>query len=160
MISKELMEMLDENLVYLATSTPEGKPNVVPIGLCQAINDKQLIIIDVLFNKTRKNLEDNPLVALSFTDRKRMASYQLKGRAEIHTDGPIFERMLEMQEQKEARMRPYKQQGEAMTQEMREKSERMKEWRKNLHPKAAVLITVEEIYSHMPKLDSRTNIQK
>lgn len=160
MISTELMEMLDENLVYLATSNPEGKPNVVPVGLCQAINDKQLIIIDVLFNKTRKNLEDNPLVALSFTDHKRMASYQLKGRAEIHTNGPIFERMLQVREQKEARMRSHMQQGAAMTQEMKEKSERMKEWRKNLRPKAAVLITVEEIYSHMPKLDSRTNIHR
>ncbi|MFZ2472902.1 MAG: pyridoxamine 5'-phosphate oxidase family protein [Methanothrix sp.] len=160
MISTKLMEMLDENLVYLATSNPEGKPNVVPVGLCRAINDKQLIIIDVLFNKTRKNLEDNPLVALSFTDHKRMASYQLKGRAEIHTAGPIFERMLQIREQKEARMRSHMQQGAAMTQEMKEKSERMKEWRKNLRPKAAVLITVEEIYSHMPKLDSRTNIQK
>jgi predicted pyridoxine 5'-phosphate oxidase superfamily flavin-nucleotide-binding protein len=151
MISKELMEMLDENLVYLATSNPEGKPNVVPVGLCRAINDKQLIIIDVLFNKTRKNLEDNPLVALSFTDHKRMASYQLKGRAEIHTDGPIFDMMLQIRAQKEARMRSHMQHGAAMTQEMKEKSERMKEWRKNLHPKAAVLITVEEIYSHMPK---------
>ena len=160
MISTELMEMLDKNLVYLATSNPEGKPNVVPVGLCRAINDKQLIIIDVLFNKTRKNLEDNPLVALSFTDYKRMASYQLKGRAEIHTEGPIFERMLQIREQKEGRMRAHMQQGAAMTQEMKEKSERMKEWGKNLRPKAAVLITVEEIYSHMPKLDSRTNIQK
>ncbi|OPY54604.1 MAG: Pyridoxamine 5'-phosphate oxidase [Methanosaeta sp. PtaU1.Bin112] len=160
MISKELMEMLDENLVYLATSTPEGKPNVVPVGLCQAINEKQLIIIDVLFNKTRKNLENNPLVALSFTDHKRMASYQLKGRAEIHADGPIFEQMLQMRAQKETRMRSRMQQGAAMTEEMKEKTERMKEWRKNLHPKAAVLITVEEIYSHMPKLDSRGTIQK
>ena len=160
MMSNEIIEMLDQNLVYLATSTPEGKPNVVPVGLCQAINEKQLIIIDVLFNKTRKNLEDNPLVALSFTDHKRMASYQLKGRAEIHTDGPIFQRMLEIREQKEARMRSRMQHGAAMTEEMKEKSERMKEWRKNLHPKAAVLITVEEIYSHMPMLDSRTNIQK
>jgi predicted pyridoxine 5'-phosphate oxidase superfamily flavin-nucleotide-binding protein len=160
MINKELMEMLDGNLVYLATSTPEGRPNVVPVGLCQAINEKQLIIIDVLFNKTRKNMEDNPLVALSFTDHKRMASYQLKGRAEIHTDGPIFEQMLQMREQKGARMKSGMQQGAAMTKEMNEKTERMKEWRKNLHPKAAVLITVEEIYSHMPKLDSRTSIQK
>jgi predicted pyridoxine 5'-phosphate oxidase superfamily flavin-nucleotide-binding protein len=49
------------------------------------------------------------------------------------------------------------QQGAAMTQEMKEKSERMKKWRKSLRPKAAVLITVEEIYSHMPKLDSKAS---
>lgn len=152
MMSNEIMQMLDENLVYLATSTPEGKPNVVPIGLCQAISDRQLIIIDVMFNKTRKNLEANPMVAISFTDHKRWESYQLKGRAEIHTEGPIFERMLQIREQKVERKRAQMEQAVAMSPELKEKAERMKEWRKNLKPKGAVLITVEEIYSHMPKL--------
>jgi predicted pyridoxine 5'-phosphate oxidase superfamily flavin-nucleotide-binding protein len=152
MMSKEIMQMLDENLVYLATSTPEGKPNVVPIGLCQAISDKQLIIIDVMFDKTRKNLEANPMVAISFTDHKRWQSYQLKGKAEVHTDGPVFERMLQIREQKGERKRAQMQQAVEMSQELKEKADRMKEWRKNLKPKAAVLITVEEIYSHMPKL--------
>jgi predicted pyridoxine 5'-phosphate oxidase superfamily flavin-nucleotide-binding protein len=152
MMSNEIMQMLDENLVYLATSTLEGKPNVVPIGLCQAISDKQLIIIDVMFDKTRKNLEANPMVAISFTDLKRWQSYQLKGRAEIHTEGPVFERMKQIREQKGERKRAQMEQAAARSPEIKEKAERMKEWRRNLKPKAAVLITVEEIYSHMPRL--------
>jgi predicted pyridoxine 5'-phosphate oxidase superfamily flavin-nucleotide-binding protein len=152
MMSSEIMQMLDENLVYLATSTLEGKPNVVPIGLCQAISDTQLIIIDVMFDKTRKNLEANPMVAISFTDHKRWQSYQLKGKAEIHTEGPVFERMQQIREQKGERKRAKMEQAMAMSPELKEKAERMKEWRRNLKPKAAVLITVEEIYSHMPKL--------
>ena len=31
-ISDELKQMLDETIVYLATSTEEGAPNVFPIG--------------------------------------------------------------------------------------------------------------------------------
>lgn len=153
MMSEELMQMLDENLVYLATSTRDGKPNVVPIGLCHAINGHQLIIVDVLFNKTRKNLEENPQVAISFTDTNRWESYQLKGRAEIHTSGPIFEQVLMIREQKEKQNRIRTEQILATHPHLMEKAERLKRWRMNLKPKAAVLINVEEIYSHMPKLD-------
>jgi predicted pyridoxine 5'-phosphate oxidase superfamily flavin-nucleotide-binding protein len=152
-MSEEIRQMLDENIVYLATSTIEGKPNVVPIGLCQAVNNDQLIIIDVMFDKTRKNLEANPMVAISFTDQNRWESYQLKGKAEIHTEGPIFEQMLQIRERKGERKRAQMEQAAAASPELKKKAERMKAWRKNLKPKAAVLITVEEIYSHMPKLE-------
>jgi hypothetical protein len=33
-ISDELKQMLDENIVYMATSTEDGKPNVVPPSVC------------------------------------------------------------------------------------------------------------------------------
>ncbi len=154
MMSKEIMEMLNENLVYLATSTPEGKPNVVPVGMCHPINDRQLIIIDVLFNKTRKNLEENPQVAIAFTDHKRWESYQLKGRAEIYTEGPFFELMKQIREQKAERMKYKTEEALAMSPALKEKAERLREWRKTLKPKGAVVITVEEIYSNMPKFDN------
>ena len=67
-MSNEIKQMLDENIAYLATLTNDGKPNVVPIGLAHAISDDELLIHDVMFKKTRKNLEDNPQVAISFTD--------------------------------------------------------------------------------------------
>jgi predicted pyridoxine 5'-phosphate oxidase superfamily flavin-nucleotide-binding protein len=112
-MSEEIKQMLDENIVYLATSTKGGRPNVVPIGLAHAMSDNEVLIVDVLFKKTRKNLEGNPQVAISFTDVKRLESYQLKGEAKIS------------------------------------------EMHKRLRPKAAVLITIEEIYSHIPKVVER-----
>ena len=47
-MSEEIKQMLDENIVYLATATKEGKPNVVPIGLVQAISDEEVLIVDCL----------------------------------------------------------------------------------------------------------------
>ncbi|HOK58889.1 MAG TPA: pyridoxamine 5'-phosphate oxidase family protein [Methanothrix sp.] len=104
-------------------------------------------------NKTRKNLEENPQVAISFTDTRRWKSYQLKGKAEIYTDGPIFEQMLKIREQKEIQDRARTEQLLTNYAELMKKAEQLKKWRMNLKPKAAVMITVEEIYSHMPKLD-------
>jgi len=57
-MSNEIKQMPDENIVYLATSTTKGKPNVVPIGLAHAISDEEVLIVDVLFNKTRRNIDE------------------------------------------------------------------------------------------------------
>lgn len=150
-MSDEIKQMLDENIVYLATSTNDGKPNVVPIGLAHAISDEQLLVVDVMFKKTRKNLENNPQVAISFTDVKRWESYQLKGNAKIYTEGHMFDEVQRVMKDKSERRKKHIETVEDP--QAMEKARRMGEWRKKLRPKAAVLVTVEEIYSHMPKLN-------
>lgn len=150
-MNEEIKQMLDENIVYLATSTKEGKPNVVPIGLVSAISDNEVLIGDVWFKKTRKNLEENAQVAISFTDVKRWDSYQLKGKAKIYKSGAIYEKSFDiMKKQAEKREGSVE---KIENPEIIERAKKIREMLKNPNPKAAVLITIEEIYSHMPKLD-------
>lgn len=150
-MSEEIKQMLDENIVYLATSTTEGKPNVVPIGLVHAISDEEVLIVDVRLKKTRRNLEENPEVAISFTDFKRWESYQLKGKAKIFKSGEIYEKAFDVIKKKaEKREEPV---GKIDDPEMSKRAKKIGEMLKNPNPKAAVLITIEEIYSHMPKSD-------
>ncbi|RJS85557.1 hypothetical protein CW713_01345 [Methanophagales archaeon] len=148
-ISKEIKQMLDENIVYLATSTTEGKPNVVPIGLAHATSDNEVLIVDVLFKKTRKNLEQNPKAAISFTDVKRLESYQLKGKAKISKSGEIFEKAFDIMRKKAEKRKESL--GEIANPGISERAKKISEMHKRLRPKAAVLITIEEIYSHIPK---------
>ena len=56
-ITEEIKQMQDENIVYLATSTKEGKPNVVPIGLVHVISDNEVLIVDMLFKKIKNRKE-------------------------------------------------------------------------------------------------------
>ena len=148
-MSDEIKQMLDENIVYLATSTPEGKPNVVPIGLTHAISDNEVLIVDVLFKKTRKNIEQNPQVAISFNDVKRLESYQLKGNAEIFKDGELYEKAFDiMREKAEKRTQTLEKIDDPKLSEI---ARRITELHKRLRPKAVVLITIEEIYSHIPR---------
>ena len=148
-LSNEMKQMLDENIVYLATSTQEGKPNVVPIGLIHAISDEEILIGDVLFNKTKKNLEENQLVAISFTDIRRLESYQLKGKTKIYKSGKFFDMGLDiMEKKKQKRRESIKQVNDP---KINERASRLSEMHRRLKLKAVVLITVEEIYSHIPK---------
>ena len=128
-MSEEIQETINGNLVHLATASKEGKPNVVPVGGIRAISDNELLIVDVLFDKTKKNLLENPQVAIAVEalGKGMPRGYQLKGHAKIFTSGEMFER------------------AERMVEDMR------KRWRGQGHAdlkvKSAVLVVVDEIYS-------------
>ena len=126
-MSDEMQDIINENLVHLATTSQDGKPNVVPVGGIRAISDSELLIVDVLFDKTKKNLLENPQVAIAVEvlGKGMPRGYQLKGRAKIFTSGEMFER------------------AEKMVEDMR------KRWRghTDLKVKSAVLVKIEEIFS-------------
>ena len=127
-MSEEIQETINGNLVHLATSSKEGKPNVVPVGGIRAISDSELLIVDVLFDKTKKNLLENSQVAIAVEALGKgmpPRGYQLKGRAKIFTSGEMFERAEKMVEDMKKRWRG----------------------RADLKVKSAVLVEVDEIYS-------------
>lgn len=126
-MSEEIQEMINENVVHLATVSNDGRPNVVPIGAIHAISDNELLIGDVLFDKTKKNLLENPHVAIAVEvlEKESPSAYQLKGQAKIFTSGEIFEKAEEMLE------------------DVRKRRSR----HSNIKLRSAVLVEVEEIYS-------------
>nr|CBH37986.1 hypothetical protein, pyridoxamine 5'-phosphate oxidase family [uncultured archaeon]CBH39914.1 hypothetical protein, pyridoxamine 5'-phosphate oxidase family [uncultured archaeon] len=150
-MNEEIKQMLDENIVYLATASKEGKPNVVPIGLVHAISDNEVLIGDAWFKKTRKNLEENAQVAISFTDFRRWGSYQLKGKAKIYKSGDIYEKALDIMKKKAEKREESV--GKIDDPEIRERAKKIGAMLKKSKLKAAVLVTIEKIYSHMPKAD-------
>lgn len=129
----EHLEALKDNVSYLATSSKDGRPNVVPVGLVSSLDGK-LVIVDVYFNKTRKNLDVNEQVAVAVTDFTRMTSFQFKGNGTIVTSGRFFDYGLEMIRNKVEKI----------------KSEGKKpHFPENIRPKGVLVIDVEEIHSNM-----------
>ncbi len=126
-MSEEIQEMINENVVHLATTSNDGRPNVVPIGAIRTISDSELLIVDVLFDKTKKNLLENPHVAIAVEalGKESPSAYQLKGQAQIFTSGEIFEK------------------AEEIVEELRKRHSR----HSDMKVKSAVLVEVEEIYS-------------
>ncbi len=62
-MGKEIPDRVNENLVHLATTSVDGISNVVPVGGIHAIGESELLIEDVLFDKTKKNLFEKNRVA-------------------------------------------------------------------------------------------------
>jgi predicted pyridoxine 5'-phosphate oxidase superfamily flavin-nucleotide-binding protein len=73
----------------MATADRNGKPNGVPMGVARFISDDEILIIDNLMQKTRRNLEENPWVAVSFWGKGK--GYQMKGKARVETSGKDYD---------------------------------------------------------------------
>jgi predicted pyridoxine 5'-phosphate oxidase superfamily flavin-nucleotide-binding protein len=76
---------------FLATCH-NGVPNVVPVGR-KWLNDNEILLADFHFGKTRRNIADNPEVAISVTGPEPKQGFQLKGTASAHRDGEPFEKL-------------------------------------------------------------------
>jgi predicted pyridoxine 5'-phosphate oxidase superfamily flavin-nucleotide-binding protein len=129
-MTEEMMDAVEkDNVVFLATATKDGVPNVVPIGFARPIDSKTIMIVDNYLNKTRKNLETNPKASLVPRDASK-CPYQFKGSVEIIESGKYFDEAVDW-----------------ATSVM-----------SKLSPKAAVLLKVEEIYSVQPGPDAGSKV--
>ena len=78
------------NVFMVATADTDGKPNSVPVGLVKIVTHNQIMLVDNLMVKTRKNIEQNPNVAVTCWSSKDEYGYQLKGKARVETTGKFF----------------------------------------------------------------------
>ena len=102
-IPKKVKEIFD-NIPVMAISTVDqhGIPNVSAIASKKIISNDTIITIDTFHNKTLQNIKQNGNVAIAMW--KDAEGYQIKGKAEIHTEGEFFNKwkawILEIKPQK------------------------------------------------------------
>ncbi|MFH1646801.1 MAG: pyridoxamine 5'-phosphate oxidase family protein, partial [Chloroflexota bacterium] len=75
----------------VATAGKDGQPNGVPVALGKIISDDEIIVVDTLMYKTRRNLEENQMVAVTYWSSEDHYGYQLKGQARVETWGKLFD---------------------------------------------------------------------
>lgn len=118
-MTDEMMEVIEDSRAYVATATPAGVPNVVPIGFIKPLNNKTVLIADSYMVKSRANLDANPKVAFVVQDAAKYP-YQFKGTVKIFESGDYYEQVVKWVKE---------------TNPLAPK------------PKAAIIINIEEIYS-------------
>ena len=122
-ITREMQEFISKvKTPAIATASKDGKPNVVPITFTKVISENEILLVDNYMNKTRANIEENPVVAISAWHLEEGMGYQFKGKARIETTGKIFEESIQW----------------------------VKSRRPQTDPKAAIIVEVDEIYSIGP----------
>jgi len=110
------------------TADGNGTPNLVPVNAVKILDDETILVSDQFFGKTLNNIKENPRVAITFWDK--FEGYQVKGEAQIITEGKIFEETSEW----------IKRLGEKLG--------------FPLKSKGAIVIKVKEIYSVSPGPDA------
>jgi len=125
-LSSEMRAMFERQLSVIATASKDGTPNIGPKGSMHVFDDETLAYSEGTGEKTLRNLQQNPKVAVMVVDREKTDGYQIKGTAELLTSGDFFEQVAKKQEE-----------------------------RKRPRPKSVVKIRIQEIYSVKPGMTGK-----
>ena len=94
-IPAELQEFLKGKQGWVATATKDGTPNISIKGSLRLLDEGHLLFADIFSLKTRKNLLENPLVAIMVYDEQTRRGYMFRGKAELSASGPLYDQTVE-----------------------------------------------------------------
>jgi uncharacterized protein len=93
-------------LCYVATVTPEGKPNLSPKGSLKVLDDEHLAFADIMSPATMRNLASNPYLEVNLVDPFLRRGYRFKGVCEVHREGKVFDQVANELWEREGRQYP------------------------------------------------------
>jgi predicted pyridoxine 5'-phosphate oxidase superfamily flavin-nucleotide-binding protein len=112
-LTDEMKEMVERlRLCYVATVTPDGKPNLSPKGSLKVWDDETVVFADIASPGTMRNLRSNPFIEINLVDPFLRRGFRFKGRAEICESGPEFDFVAEALWSREGRQYPGQRGGE------------------------------------------------
>ena len=97
MLPDNVKKLFQKHLWYIATYGDE--PNVVPVGFKCVCDDGRLAIGAVLLETTLDNIKANGRIAVSCADPLTGEAYQIKGTAELVTEGGAYDHYQELTEE-------------------------------------------------------------
>jgi hypothetical protein len=89
-----LRVLAQTEVVPVATASRDGEPNVVPMTFVKPLDDSAVLVADNYMDKAAANLAENPRIAICVWDLESKRAYQIKGRAEVLRDGPVYDEMV------------------------------------------------------------------
>ena len=106
-ITDEMARMIAElRLCYVATVTPDGRPNLSPKGSLRVIDGDHLAFADIMSPQTMRNLKANPYVEINIVHPFLRRGYRFKGRCDIVTEGETFDLVANELWQREGKQYP------------------------------------------------------
>ena len=93
-LTPEMKEAFTKMKVFpVATTSKEGTPNVIPLGIAWLMSDDTVWFVDNFMNKTLSNLRVNPKIAFFIWGPEIKGCYQVKGVAAMKTSGKEYDEM-------------------------------------------------------------------
>ena len=94
-ISSEIKSFLNsQKLGYVATVSPDGKPNISPKGTIISWNSDLLVFANIRSPDTMSNLKTNSSMEINVIDPLSRKGYLFIGTGKIIKDSPLFNEIL------------------------------------------------------------------
>ncbi|GAC1350035.1 MAG: pyridoxamine 5'-phosphate oxidase family protein [Ktedonobacteraceae bacterium] len=84
----------EQRLGFVATTCPDGTPNLSPKGTVTVWDDDHLVFADIRSPGTVANLRLNPVLEINVVDPIVRKGYRFKGTAIVLKEGSQFEQLL------------------------------------------------------------------
>ena len=108
-ITEAHRELIREvGLCYVATASSDGVPNLSPKGSITVVDDDHLAFADIMSPGTRRNLQQNPNVAIFVCKPEKYQGFQFKGKAEVTSEGELYDSFVTMIKEKKLPVPPPK----------------------------------------------------
>jgi len=90
-MTDEIKSFIANQQAFIATASADGTPNIGAKGSTQVLDDESIFFYELSGGRTWANLQVNPRVAIAVADKATLKGYRLVGRAELVTDGELYE---------------------------------------------------------------------
>jgi len=90
-LTDEMKALVGSQQPFVATASPDGVPNIGPKGSTHVLDDEHIVFYELTGGRTWENLQKNPKVAVAVVDRSKMQGYRFVGKAELITEGELYE---------------------------------------------------------------------
>ena len=96
MLTSDMKRIVEEQLLgFVATTAPDGTPNVSPKATFFVVDDQTIAFGDIRSPGTIRNLRTNPRIEVNFVDPFVRKGYRFAGTAEVAERGTAaFEALL------------------------------------------------------------------
>ena len=95
MITEKIRKFVSQQkLGFVATVSPDRKPNLSPKGTISVLDENTLVFANIRSPQTIENLEKNPSIEINIVDPFSRRGYRFKGIAKIISDGEEYKKIL------------------------------------------------------------------
>jgi uncharacterized protein len=85
----------EQRLGYVASVSPEGRPNVSPKGSLTVWDDTHLVFADIESPNTIRNLAVNGITEVNVVDPFTRKGYRFQGKATVLRSGDVYWKVVE-----------------------------------------------------------------
>lgn len=94
-LTEDMKSMIESQLAYIATTDKDGNPNLGPKRSMRLYDEHTLVYNENTGKQTMKNIIETGKASVAYVVREKLKGFRFSGRAEIQTEGKMYEEAVE-----------------------------------------------------------------